>query len=361
MMGKLGVSVFTGMEQTTEQNIGYLKQAANQGYQHLFTSLHIPEADCRSLAIDCRRGLTVAKQLGFSVTADISPRTWALLNIKPQELGEWGIDALRIDYGFSPEQICRLSRDSGLRIELNASSMTEEELQRILAAGVERRNLCAGHNYYPRPETGLGFDLFARRSRQFHRLEIPVSVFVPGQLHPRGPIREGLPTLETHRRLGAVEAVRQLWATGLVDTILFGDPLVSEAELAAVAALPHNTPEPMRLRIETFALTPAERQVVALPVHTNRNDAAGVLVRSQESRESANLPIMPRTDSHDRHRGDVTIDNSRYGRYAGELQIVLQDLPADEKVNVVGRVAATDRCLLDCIFPGRAFTFEEVR
>ena len=360
-MGKLGVSIFTGMEQSVEQNIEYLRLAANQGYERLFTSLHIPEADCRSLVVDCRKVLTVAKQLGFSVTADISPRTWDLLSLTPHELGEWGIDALRIDYGFSPEQICRLSRDSGLQIELNASAMTEEELQRILATGVERRNLCAGHNYYPRPETGLGFDLFARRSRQFHRLAIPVSVFVPGQLHLRGPVRAGLPTLESHRRLGAVEAVRQLWATGLVDTILFGDQLVPTADLAAVAALPHNVPDPMRLRIETFALTATERRIVELPCHTNRNDAAGVLVRSQQSRESANAPILPRSDSQPRHRGDVTIDNSRYGRYVGELQIVLQDLPADEKVNVVGRVAPTDLCLLDCIFPGRAFTFEEVR
>lgn len=360
-MGKLGVAFFTGMEQSVEQNIEYLRLAANQGVQRLFTSLHIPEADCRSLVVDCRKVLTVAKQLGFSVTADISPRTWDLLSLTPHELGEWGIDALRIDYGFSPEQICRLSRDSGLQIELNASSMTEEELQRILATGVERQNLCAGHNYYPRPETGLGFDLFVRRSRQFRRLEIPVSVFVPGQLHRRGPIHAGLPTLEMHRRLGAVDAVRQLWATGLVDTILFSDPLVPAADLAAVAALPHNMPEPMRLRLETFELTVMERRVVELPSHTNRNDAAAALVRSQESREAANAPIAPRSDSRSRQRGDVTIDNSRYGRYAGELQIVLQDLPADEKVNVVGRVAATDLCLLDCIFPGRSFTFEEVR
>ena len=360
-MGKLGVAFFTGMEQSVEQNIEYLRLAANQGYQRLFTSLHIPEADCRSLVVDCRKVLNVAKRLGFTVTADISPRTWDLLSLTPHELGEWGIDAMRIDYGFSPEQICRLSRDSGLQIELNASAMTEEELEKILATGVEQRTLCAGHNYYPRPETGLGFDLFVRRSRQFHRVGIPVSAFVPGQLHLRGPVCAGLPTLETHRRLGAVDAARQLWATGLIDTILFGDPLVPAADLAAVAALPRNIPEPIRLRIETFALVATERRIVELPCHTNRNDAAGVLVRSQQSRESASVPILPRSDLRARQRGDVTIDNSRYGRYAGELQIVLQDLPADEKVNVVGRVAATDLSLLDCIFPGRAFTFEEVR
>lgn len=360
-MGKLGVSFFTGMEQTVEQNIEYLSRAANLGYQQLFTSLHIPEADCRSLTVDCRKVLTVAKQLGFMVTADISPGTWELFRLKLHELGEWGIDALRIDYGFSLEQIYQLSLDSGLRIELNASSLTGEELAKILATGIERRKLCAGHNYYPRPETGLGFDLFIRRSRQFRRLGIPVSAFVPGQRILRGPIRAGLPTLETHRRLGAVDAARQLWATGLVDTILFGDPLVPTDELAAVAALPHNLPEPMRLRIETFALAATERRIVELPCHTNRKDAAGALVRSQESRSFANALILPRSDLQIRHRGDITIDNSRYGRYAGELQIVLQDLPADEKVNVVGRVATADLCLLDCIFPGRAFAFEEVR
>ena len=30
------------------------------------------------------------------------------------------------------------------------------------------------------------------------------------------------------------------------------------------------------------------------------------------------------------------MDNDRYGRYRGEVQITLSDLPADERVNVVG-------------------------
>jgi len=43
-----------------------------------------------------------------------------------------------------------------------------------------------------------------------------------------------------------------------------------------------------------------------------------------------------------REKGSVTIDNNQYGGYAGELQITLTDLPANEKVNVVGRMVEED-------------------
>ena len=33
----------------------------------------------------------------------------------------------------------------------------------------------------------------------------------------------------------AVDAIRQFWASGCVDAVLFGDPLATETELAAVA------------------------------------------------------------------------------------------------------------------------------
>ena len=39
------------------------------------------------------------------------------------------------------------------------------------------------------------------------------------------------------------------------------------------------------------------------------------------------------------------MDNDGYGRYRGEVQITLCDLPADERVNVVGQVVEED-CLL---------------
>ncbi|HWR29258.1 MAG TPA: MupG family TIM beta-alpha barrel fold protein [Negativicutes bacterium] len=359
-MKKLGVSVFTGMEQSVEENIKYLKLAESFGFSKLFTSLHIPEANYRSFLSDCRNVLDAARNLGFEVTADVSPRSWEMLGIKPAALRSWGLHTLRADFGFSPEKLLQLADDTQLHIEVNASSMTENELTELLLTDIDRSQLCAGHNYYPRCDTGLSFELFFRRSQCFKAVEIPVSAFIPCLQHPRGPMFAGLPTIEAHRRMNVVESVRQFWASGMVDAVLFGDPLASAQEMEAVAALPREIPDPLVCRVAAGELTQGEGTVLWASKHTNRVDAAGDVIRSQESRGMCNLEILPQTHPQLRRRGSITIDNAQYGRYAGELQITLQDLPADERVNVVGRIIDEDLCLLTCIAPGRKFCLKEV-
>ena len=56
----------------------------------------------------------------------------------------------------------------------------------------------------------------------------------------------------------------------------------------------------------------------------------------------------------------VTMDNIGYGRYSGEIQLVRADLPADEKVNVIGEVPAAYDLLLDCIKRGKTFRMVKV-
>ena len=56
-----------------------------------------------------------------------------------------------------------------------------------------------------------------------------------------------------------------------------------------------------------------------------------------------------------RPRGTITMDNLRYGRYSGEIQLMRQDLPADERVNVIGRVDPRYLLLVDCIRRGSRF------
>lgn len=58
--------------------------------------------------------------------------------------------------------------------------------------------------------------------------------------------------------------------------------------------------------------------------------------------------------------GTVTIDNNRYGRYQGEVQITKTDLPADEKVNVIGHVVGDDLALLPYIEGGQKWMFKWV-
>lgn len=61
------------------------------------------------------------------------------------------------------------------------------------------------------------------------------------------------------------------------------------------------------------------------------------------------LPPVPR------RAGRITIDNERYGRYAGELQMTLVDLPPDDRVNVIGEVIEEDVSLLRFVHGGRRF------
>lgn len=57
----------------------------------------------------------------------------------------------------------------------------------------------------------------------------------------------------------------------------------------------------------------------------------------------------------ERRVGSITIDNVLYGRYAGEMQITINDLPEDEKVNVIGSVIEEDLSLLSYVGAGQKF------
>ena len=63
----------------------------------------------------------------------------------------------------------------------------------------------------------------------------------------------------------------------------------------------------------------------------------------------------------ERVRGSVCINNSQFGRYAGELSIAKKDMPADERVNVVGCISKKSMELLDLIDQNIGIKLMEVR
>ena len=89
-------------------------------------------------------------------------------------------------------------------------------------------------------------------------------------------------------------------------------------------------------------------------VHTNRLDPARDVIRSVESREENKVILQPMNATL-RKKGSITIDNELYGRYAGEMQVAIHDLPVDEKVNVVGMVVEEDMSLLPFVGAGKMF------
>lgn len=357
-MWEKGISAYIGLDQSLETVCNYLKLARQYGYTRLFTSLHIPEADPELLLRDFKTFIAYAKSLDYEITADISPQAFTLLEASISDLSplkNLGLSTLRLDYGFSPEEIATITHTSGLHVELNASTVTPTILHEIYAANADLNKIRACHNYYPRPETGLSFSLFAERCRLFRHYNIPVLAFIPSQNSPRGPIFAGLPTLEKHRSFSSMLAAKELLACQLVDGILFGDPLVTEQELATVAAL-HSDCIELHVSLEP-QLSDTETAIL-FASHTNRRDPGECVIRSQEARTLCKDIISVRP-ALVRNLGAITIDNQDYLRYMGEMQLITSPLPADSRTNVVAHIIPEELFLLPYIEPGRSFRLKE--
>ncbi len=353
-----GISVYVGLGYTEAAIREYLLCAHQYGYSRIFTSLHIPEADHQKVLQEFTLMAEYAKQLGFFITADISPASYEALGIAPgniDALMKLGIDTLRLDFGFNFQETTEMMKNNSLAIELNASTVDETTLCTILQEGIDPARLRACHNFYPRPETGLSYELFAEKSKVFRKYGIPVAAFLASQHKPRGPMYLGVPTLEQHRYLHPVTAAKHFLASQLVDAILFGDPFVSLKELSGVASLDEQTIE---LTVEVKPGISSLEGDILFARHTNRNDPGEHVIRSQEARGLCCGPISKRQPLP-RPCGAVTIDNVDYLRYMGELQVVCHELPLDARSNVVAQVIQEELFLLDYIQPGSSFCFKE--
>jgi hypothetical protein len=167
----------------------------------------------------------------------------------------------------------------------------------------------------------------------------------------RGPLFEGLPTLEAHRNVLPSAAFVDLSQRFGVDEIFLGDPGISEREAGFIE----------RYCREGIICVPAvldeKYQHLYDRVFTCRVDSPKWLVRFQESRTySCQGDAVEPANCVCRHRGVITIDNRNYGRYSGEVMMIRRDLPADPRVNVIGRVPENAHLLMDNIRRGQKFT-----
>lgn len=354
-----GISVYSFSDYSLAGNIDYIERAAALGYKFLFTSLHIPEVDYHGKIDEIRKTLTVARNCGFHVIADVSPLTFELFGATVDDLSilaSFGIKTLRLDYGFSIEQTVMISCNRhGIAIELNASTLSARRIQELLVAGVPGERLRACHNFYPKPYTGLTINDYERKNRMINDFGLPCSAFVPSSAGRRGPLFEGVPTIEAHRYINAVSAAKCFLYEGSADRILFGDAYASADELAGVAALRPDIVEVTYLPDKM--LSAAEQAIIAHDCYTSRADSPEYVVRAAESRMLGKISASVETGNSNiaRKAGSITIDNNELGRYSGELNICLTELPPDKRVNVIGYVCTDDLPLLKFIRPGSKF------
>ena len=284
---------------------------------------------------------------GFRVIADVSTETCELfgetdLTVLAEKLKLW---ALRIDYGFTPEEIGAMARV--LPIVLNASTTDPQEARSIFFGG---KQVFALHNFYPRPETGLDSELLRKTTEALQEAGLKVQAFIPGDSLKRGPLYEGLPTLEEHRQVLPSAAFADLSLRFHMDDIFVGDPGISEQEQ-------------QRIRLfcqEGILSVPAELEEAYRWLYdldfTCRIDSPAWLIRFEESRTIHKVKNVPApSGAEERSRGTITMDNLDYGRYGGEIQMLRKPLKPEKRVNVIGHVPENAWLLMDLITGGRKF------
>ncbi|MBU3196566.1 DUF871 domain-containing protein [Clostridium algidicarnis] len=356
-----GISVFLGMDYSLEDNIMYMEKAKKQGFNMIFTSLHIPEADYSKVIGEFKYVIKRAKELDMTVIADISPSGFKFLKLKEKDLKgirDLGVDVLRIDFGFPCEDISEFTHNKyGIKIEINASTVTERFLKELESFQPNYSNMQACHNYYPRLNTGISVETFKRKNELLNKYKIELSAFIPSLVNKRGPIYEGLPTLEIHRLTSPRIAAKHLYAMG-INNVLFGDSTASDDELISVGSVNEKLIE---FDIEVLSNCDVEKKAVFRDFHSNRSDTSADVIRSVESR--LELGVKDKINEFNnipRKIGYVTIDNFNYLRYSGELQICKKNLPRDTRVNVVGKIKDEELFLINFIEDESKFKFKDV-
>lgn len=337
-------------DSATEQQAAYLKQMQQAGFTGVFTSLQLSEAKPEIIRQRLDQLVANCHQLGLTIMADVSAASLQRLGIALHDgkaIQALGLDGLRIDDSIDMTTVAALSHT--MAIALNASTLSACMIDQLANA---KANLChieAWHNFYPRPETGLDPAWFAQKNKWLHALGFKTMAFISGDAQQRGPLFAGLPTLEAHRGLLPLAAYLELRQLA-IDHVYVGDPQLSPRSIAAFQSYVHD--QVLLIQVQTD-----DERLLHLTWHS-RPDIAQKVVRLAEARLEHIFATPQPAQTDPRPRGSITLDNSAYGRYAGELQLTRCDLPADPRVNVIGKIEPSNLPLLDQIGPHQAIRFK---
>ena len=303
----------------------------------LFTSLHLPEAGDLDAWIAWMA--EVHRDRGVSFWADVSPGALEQLGGDLGKLGEAGVVGVRLDYGFTTEAVGAIAR-RGMRIAVNASTITAEELDALANAGVD---VVGWHNFYPRPGTGLSREYYLAQSELFTARGLPLLAFIPGETSRRAPLHLGLPTLEAHRYRNAYVTACELSALTPGVKVVCAEGTLRSQHLEWVR------------RVE-------DDGVVTLPLVGLVRECEWLLERDWRLRveQSGVSQRLVGTRGHTLPTGCVPADAlemgsvqiDTLGRYFGEVQLMVSEQPLDAYHLHLGDVAAPYRGLVTLLRGG---------
>ena len=351
-----GISIYLGLDNSLEENLNLIAKANELGIKRIFTSLHIPETNVDLLKEQMHIVLQRAKDLDMEIISDISPNTLSLLNLDSLDtakLYDWGISTIRLDFGYSCEEIAKLSK-SKLKLQFNASTITRDFLVELEHFNTDFTHIDALHNFYPREGTGLSVAKLVEQNKLLHEFKIKVAGFVPSYNKPRSPLKRGLPTLEIHRYKSATLAMNHLMQLG-IDSVFIGDSLPTVAELETLSKLNGAC---LTIRAKCLTQDDSVKEAITKNIFNARLDEAENAIRTQNSRAIFKSVNIWREFIAKRGIGTITLDNNNSLRYKGELQIILKEQISDINVNVIGKIYEEDLILLDNLRAGSDFKIE---
>ena len=178
----------------------------------------------------------------------------------------------------------------------------------------------------------------------------------------RGPVYEGLPTVEEHRNMRFLTSCLDLLALN-TDVILIGDVDLSDENWKEFGYF-------------SKGIIPLknEHNILTDKVFQDRRDSSEYVVRAAaggnlgETRKDFceyikkelaedNIDIEKISSDIPIKKGDVLVSNSKYLRYEGELEIALKNLDTDQKRCIVSKITEEDMELLDYINIVKKFEF----
>lgn len=322
---KIGLSIFTGLkEYTLEESLKYLEIAHKHNIEMIFSSAHITEAD-KSIE---ELNIIIEKCYEYNMKFVIDVNKTAFENLGLSNK----VYAYRLDYGFTDGEIVKMSYSNDYFIELNASTLREEKLKKLIDMGLNTSHVRASFNYYPKLYTGHDLLDAKKIISMFNKYGINVGAFLPSNYGKRPPMYEGLPSIESHRNIIKAISIEELKAIGASE-IFIGDAYASEEE---IIELEQHCFDEHVLRVHLYDEKYESLFTNELRI---RPDINSYILRMSSKRGE----VVPQYNNFvERKKYDVTIDNELFKRYSGEINLVLTDLPNDERVNVIGYVDCSD-------------------
>lgn len=334
-----GISVYVGLaDYKLEDNLKYLRMAKEKGIEYVFSSAHINEANLTLQELQII--IDECNKLGLKLSIDVSNESMKLID------GINKLYCLRLDYGFSDEEIVRMSKEEEYYLELNASTIKKERLEKLINLGLNVKKVRLSFNFYPKLFTGHDIETVKDKTRMFKEMGFYVSAFIPTLVNHRPPLYEGLPTVEKHRKQDLDLSIEELKAIG-INGIYFGDAFATVSEMEQ---LNNHRCEELIVFVDKYQNLP-NLSLDFEKIYQIRPDYNNYLLRFSSSRLNSEIGKF---NTVIRMKYDLTMDNDLFKRYRGEINICLQDMPLDERVNVIGHCLLSD-VIIDKLKDGKKF------